>query len=308
MSPNPSSRQANEDAAIEWIARLRASDITDAERAEFAAWLAENEAHKQAFDAMAELWDVSGSLEVAAVVPLKPKRRFFAPLAAAASVAMALAMLLVLNGGDVYRTDHGEQRRVVLEDGTTIHLNTNSRIDVAYGQTGRHVDLAVEGEAFFEVASDARRPFTVRTEAGDVQVLGTAFNVRSTPEDTVVTVLEGRVGVAASNEASATLSAAQKAHLDARGVTLANVEKPADIAAWRTGRLVYDGVTLAAMVADLNRYLPRPMALADEHLGDVEVSAVLNLQKQDAMLEALARSLDLRWTTVSDNLILLHDR
>ena len=50
------------------------------------------------------------------------------------------------------------------------------------------------------------------------------------------------------------------------------------------------------------------MALADEHLGDVEVSAVLNLQKQDAMLEALARSLDLRWTTVSDNLILLHDR
>ena len=283
MSHDPSSRQANEDAAIEWIARLRASDITDAERAEFAAWLADNDAHKQAFDAMAELWDLSGSLETADLlpmkgVPLKRRRRFIAPLAAAASVAMALAMLLVLNGGDVYRTDQGEQRRVVLEDGTTVHLNTNSRIHVDFSQAARRVELAMESEAFFEVVRDVQRPFTVRTEEGTVQVLGTAFSVRSTPEDTVVTVLEGRVGVAASNEESATLSAAQKAQLDARGVTLTNVEKPSDIAAWRAGRLVYDGVTLEAMVADLNRYLPRPMGLADEHLGEVEVSAVLTLR------------------------------
>lgn len=298
-----------EDAAIEWIARLRASDVTDAERADFAEWLAASDAHKRAFDDMAALWGLTAQLEVSDVpapATQKPGLRRWAPMALAASAFLAFAALLLAGGGDTFRTELGEQRRVVLVDGSSIYLNTGTKIEVRYSDSARNVLLETGGEAYFEVASDAKRPFTVRTTHGTAEALGTAFNVFANAAFTAVAVTEGRVGVTSPDGDTGTLQATQRARLAEGDLVLENAPRPADIAAWRTGRLVYDGITLQALVADLNRYLPKPMSLADARLADMSVSAVLTLQEQDAMLDALAHSLDLRWTTVSDNLILLH--
>ena len=298
-----------EDAAIEWIARLRASDVTDAERADFAEWLAAGEAHKRAFDDMAALWGLTAQLDVsyvAAPTANQSVTRRWAPLALAAGLLMAFALLLA-GGGDTYRTEPGEQRRVVRSDGSNMYLNTATRVEVRFSRNAREVLLDTGGEAYFEVAREARRPFVVHTAHGTVEALGTAFNVLAEPEHTAVAVAEGRVGVTSTDGDTDTLEARQQARLAHGEVAFNGANgRPADIASWRTGRLVYDGVTLQALVQDLNRYLPKPMSLADTHLADMPVSAVLTLQEQDAMLDALARSLDLRWTTVSDNLILLH--
>ena len=316
-------RQQLEDAAIEWIARLRASDVTDAERADFATWLAESPAHAEAFDAMIELWNLTGNLEVAeasqiaststgeaAVVRLPARTASFKqawPLALAATVALSLGIMLFQPGGIDYETDTGEQRRVVLSDGTTVHLNTQSQLTVEFDGRRRAVRLEGDGEAFFDVTRDARRPFTVTTEDGRIEVLGTAFNVRTSEDQTVVAVTEGRVRLDNNAGDSAVATPSQRGVVSEQGIALDHVSTE-QIASWRSGRLMYDSVPLGDLISDLNRYLPKPMSLADEHLTDVPVSAVLQLQPQDDMLDALSESLGLRWTEVSDNLILLQER
>ncbi len=308
-SNEPLDIQAIEDTAIEWIARLRAEDVTDAERADFAEWLVESPANTQAFDAMAELWGLTGGIEPQEAELPKPTSanptKRWVPMALAASIMMAVTGFLLIDSGAQYRTERGEQRRVVLEDGSTVHLNTRSTVLVTYDNDNRIIELSDDGEAYFEVAKDPQRPFVVSTSYGNAEALGTAFNVHAMGGHTRVAVSEGSVAVSTGVGESTTLVASQEALLKDQELVLGN-RTPANIAAWRTGRLVYDGVRLEALVADLNRYLPKPMSLADESLNDVTVSAVLKLQSQEAMLDAIAESLDLRWTIVSDNLILLH--
>src|SRR5260221_262688 len=116
---------------------------------------------------------------------------------AAAGVVVALAVLLAsdlsaLSGR--YAAGRGEQRQVVLEDGSRIVVNTDSEVAVRFHEFERSVQL-VRGEAFFEVAKDAARPFVVRTGRAEVRAVGTKFSVRRNDSDTEVVVTEGRVRV-----------------------------------------------------------------------------------------------------------------
>lgn len=91
----------------------------------------------------------------------------------------------------------GQRVNVILEDGTRIALNSNAKLSypAVFGKKSRTVFLS--GEAMFDVKHDERRPFTVRTFASDVRVLGTKFNVKADErEDTFTTfLLEGSVKV-----------------------------------------------------------------------------------------------------------------
>ena len=81
-----------------------------------------------------------------------------------------------------------------MQDGSVVFLNTNSKVRVSWLPAERHIEL-VRGEARFQVAKDASRPFTVATTAAAVRALGTVFNVRAEPPGTQVAVLEGQVEV-----------------------------------------------------------------------------------------------------------------
>ena len=74
---------------------------------------------------------------------------------------------------------------------------------------------------------------------------------------------------------------------------------------WQLGQLRYDDVRLAELISDLNRYLPKAMSINDAQLADTRVSAVLYLEDQNAMLEALGKALPIRWKSVSDNLVII---
>ncbi len=297
-----------EDVAIEWIARLRATDVTDAERAEFATWLAEDPAHAGAFDDMLDLWGLTGQIETVPenVVEFRTDRKRWIPLAAAATILLSFAVLLLNPQSTSYETILGEQRRVLLSDGTTVYLNTSTELTVQYSDTQRNVELSDSGEAYFEVAKDPARPFTVRTRRGTATALGTAFNVYAGQNATEVAVTEGLVAVARLGERARKLAANESALITSADVVRLAEPNAGETAAWRTGRLVYSDVRLEDLLEDLNRYVPQPMAVANEQLGELRISAVLQLQEQQAMVQALAGTLDLEWTTVSDNLILLH--
>jgi len=100
----------------------------------------------------------------------------------------------VITGWHTYATIIGEQRAVELEDGSIVHLNTRSRVQVRMADHTRDIRL-LEGEAVFKVHHDASRPFRVYTDDAVVQAIGTQFNVYRRPEGTRVAVLEGRVRV-----------------------------------------------------------------------------------------------------------------
>ena len=300
----PTDRQF--DQATAWIARLRDVEVSDDSRGRFADWLHEDPAHGQAFDQMMDLWDqlgVAAELEEQSQTRVS-RRSTGIPLALAAGIiAAAVALTLVLGGGERFETAHGQQTVVDLDDGSRVVLNTDSALEVDLGRDARYVEI-LKGQAFFDVAANPGRPFVVHTDFGTVEVVGTAFAVHERDDEVLVTVSEGRVLVVGVAGESVQLSADQQVRLSATSAAVAPVDANS-ANAWHRGQLVYDGVPLRVLIEDLNRYLPRKMTIADPELAATRVSAVLTIQDQTAMLEALRQSLPLRWSAVSENLIII---
>jgi len=133
------------------------------------------------------------------------KRRIW--MVAALALVIAISGWLLLANRSVDKSDNakeeaietknGSRTRSILPDGTTVWLNAGSKLsyDDDFGGSVRNVTL--EGEAFFNVLKDAKRPFIVHTSGIDIKVLGTAFNVKSYPEDKTVetTLYRGSVKV-----------------------------------------------------------------------------------------------------------------
>lgn len=300
------------DQAAHWIARLRHPAVSARDRDEFGDWLDADIANPDAFDEMALLWQ---RLEVVKQLPLAttPSRRFLSRpiLAAAAAILMLIgAAAILLTGADAYATRVGEQRNVVLDDGSRMALNTDTRVRVELAADRRDVTLQ-RGEAYFEVTPDPERPFVVRTPHGSVRAVGTAFCVRVLADRSRVMVRSGEVAVYPASETDpspSALGAGAGLEFDARDVGRAQHIDVSVATAWREGRLIYDGVTLAQMIEDLNRYMPRKMVIGDTELAQTRVSAVLRVEEQQATLNALSRILPLRWVELSDDLILLRPK
>jgi transmembrane sensor len=117
--------------------------------------------------------------------------------ALAASILVALVVGLWAHSlRDTYSTDVGEQRSIVLSDGSTIELNSRSRVRVRFSAAQRDVDL-LEGQALFRVAKNPDRPFLVHSDTTRVRAVGTQFDVYRKSGGSIVTVIEGRVAVLA---------------------------------------------------------------------------------------------------------------
>ena len=296
------------DAACEWFVRLRGDD-PDGERLQgFAAWLAEDAAHQTAFDAAATLFNdpALGQLVPATVTPIEPprqrqQRRWWPLGVAAAAIIATLTLVWLPEPTHVYSSDIGQQRAVRLDDGSQVTLNTDTQLAVSISDAERHVQLQ-QGEAWFDVAAAPERPFTVSTRGVRVTAVGTAFSVEQQTADTLVNLAEGNVLVAAG-ENQVRLVPGQRARVGAGGQIEVQEVGVDHMATWR--RQIYEGVSLGELVADLNRYMPANMVIDDPALAATKVSAILHIGDQDTMLEALTRSLDLRWESAGNDRILL---
>jgi transmembrane sensor len=189
--------------ASEWMSILEQNRVQDLPR--FAFWMLRSPAHVSAFLHIVafdvELGRFATRMSSDAVGTLTGRRRTRRAVLAAAAVALmavdAGGALLYWQGADAnraieYASEVGEHRQIRLRDGSTVHLNTASRLRVDYSTTARDVHL-LAGEALFKVASDPKRPFRVHTGAAIVQAVGTQFNVDSHRDRLVVAVLDGEV-------------------------------------------------------------------------------------------------------------------
>lgn len=275
-----------EQAAEYFAGRVRATTAQDAERE---AWLRADPRHAQAYDEMQRLWQRTGhlgahdnllALKAADLAALRRSQSWFRPTR---MLAMAATLVMVLGGGAYlflqlqapsppvsYATVLGERRTETLPDGTEIVLNTASQLQVRYSRRLREVELQ-QGEAQFEVAHDAARPFVVRIGYDTVTALGTRFQVRRNAEDITVILLQGEVAVE-NPQGRWLLQPNQKAELSSGGTIAVRTVDPAQATGWLDGWLRFRGVPLAEVVAEANRYSARKLRLGDPSLAGLEMS------------------------------------
>jgi transmembrane sensor len=312
MSPDPIEVRASQ-----WLAARDAGSPTPAQAEEFNRWLDADIRHRVAYlrleaqwrraEKLRDLKPLDGPVDPDLLAPRTPRRW---PLALAASVLLVLAggwLYQSLWSWDRFETPVGGLSRIVLEDGSVVDLNTDSDVRVRLREGHRQVRL-VRGEGRFQVAHDARRPFTVEAAGTAVRAVGTQFTVRLHGSEQVdVLVAEGKVAVdSAHGQATPPLSAGDAAVLRPDRVSVSRLE-PQLVArrmAWTTGRLEFRGETLAEAVAEFNRYNHRQIRLASADLAGLRVGGNFAATDPESFAGALASAFKLRVQSDPQSIVL----
>jgi transmembrane sensor len=319
----------DEGQAEAWLARLLSPHCRPEDRAAFEDWLAQSPDHVDAYLEAELVHATAGKLasdDLLRAAARQARRRmgeagarrgrwFSAISGIAATLAIALGAAYWLTRAPVvtveqYATAVGEQRTVVLSDGTAMLLDTGSSVTTRFSDRERRVVME-RGRVQFSVGRDPRRPFLVQAGPGTVRDIGTTFQVSRTGEEVTVGLIEGAVEVAVGEDAStasrSTLAPGEQVAIDAKGAL--QVKRPLDLAvaqAWPRGDLVFKERRLDQLLAEMNRYSQTQVRLADPELGALTVSGVFHIDDQQALVTALERGWSLRAERVGDHEIVLH--
>jgi len=152
-------------------------------------------------------------------------------------------------------TARGRQWSLSLPDGTKVWLNSASSLRYSLNFSGNTREVALTGEAYFEVAKDARRPFYVHTGSMDVKVLGTHFNINAYSDEPFVktTLLEGSVQAATAGK-SVTITPGQQARLSASGLAVTSDIDTAQVMAWKSGFFEFRNMALKDIMRQVSRW------------------------------------------------------
>jgi transmembrane sensor len=323
----PTSSDASQEASV-WLARLERG-LRAEEGPAIREWL-KHGPNRQAIAESARLLhgpDINAAL--ATLIPVEPRRNVV-KAGGKSGLTMPLVFALVststlvatfMGGGrtpadanadltrrmgntDTYATSVGQTRKVKLADGSTMTLNTGTRVSVTYSERARDVYL-VEGEVSFDVAFEPRRPFIVTAGRRQFEAVDTSFNLRELTQDNVeLTVTRGSVKVLdapprlpdtpARRRAPITFGEATVHELEAAlvepGFQLVNSIEAGDVearTAWQHGLIICENRTLEELLAEVERYTPAKFVLADEALRDVRISGQFRIGNVNAVRQAL---------------------
>lgn len=291
---------ARDEQAAYWYLKLREPHVSAAEIQAALAWQddPENRAALERVENFWRAWPNEVAFPASAEPPkrVRPRRLWRAAAAIIVVVSMGVWAMISLQAppgtplAREYASSVGQIRTVWLEDGTEVVLGGATSIRASFATDIRRIVMS-DGEALFLVAKDAERPFIVDVPNGSAHALGTTFNVHRGPDETTVTVLEGRVQVSPPDwrpGASATLNAGTQVAVSTDGaVGLIKQVNPQEVASWHSGRMVFVDRTLRSVVADLNRYSNEPVTLAASDAADMRVSGNIKLDQIEAWLQAL---------------------
>ncbi|GAM99864.1 transmembrane sensor [alpha proteobacterium U9-1i] len=308
--------------AAHWLVVLDEPRVSRQDIDAFQAWLAADETHKRAYDAVSATAD-----KIDAVLATEPvgheigHRRTRVPVRpiaiAALSAAAALALFVIspLNplrdeASAVYATAPEQERLVRLSDGTTIEMAPGARLRASFEGDERHVRFE-EGVALFNVAHDASRPFVVTTRFGDIRVLGTSFVVRLGSDAAITTVLSGRVEARRemlfSPDNSVAASADQEIEL-AGGAPTVSVLAPGALdrrLVWRERMVALDGQSLREAAAEVTRFSGVRFAFADTATAQVRLSGYVAGDDVEAFLVLLENNVGVSADRRADGVIVL---
>jgi transmembrane sensor len=345
--------------AIEWFTRLRADDAGSDDQRRHQAWLAEDPAHKAAYESVQREWQTLDELNPWAAAELRRLEEKHGPqqpqyraggtarrrnwlvafgLSTCAAAALALVVIPLINPPGVYQTLEGEQRKLVLEDGSRAHLNSATKLQVRYNRDEREIVL-LKGEALFDVVKDPSRPFSVKARESKVVAIGTTFSVYYNSGDIDVTVVQGQVAILpvqtpasrVIQQGDTQLSSAGTRQEDDTGTPPAPIRKTgvllkanqqirvneqgevgepkavdaAKLTSWERGMLVLDGMPLRQVAREISRYVPGDVQVASD-VPDYPVTGVIEIRDQDTMLRLLSQVVPITAVRQSPQMTLLY--
>jgi transmembrane sensor len=317
------------DAAQDWFLRLSAPGASAADRERFRAWREADPRHAAAYDEVRAVWSQIDDLEPA-FAPRGRTAPTRAPVSRRRGLSMRWRWGAAITGlvtacvlGFVFAptmmrlptrllADHstaiGQQRTVVLPDGSIAYLNTDTAIDVSFSDRRRIVKL-LHGEVLFEVKKDEARPFDVLALDGKATAVGTAYAAGIADERATVTVTEGIVRVTSpdgSFDGPSTLTAGQQVSYRRGGAPGAARTLDADAAtSWRQGAIAIRNLRLADALVEIGRYRPGRIVLLGNSARYAPVTARLSLTDIDGGIDALAATHGLTVTRVTDFLLIV---
>lgn len=320
-----------EEDAARWVVRLDERGIDEAERAEFEAWRNASPAHAEAYARMRDAWrdlDMLAAITTldTAAKPRQTRNPALSPamwgglgLAAASLIAAVVIGLRMpsappetilaqqdatTGAPSLYRTHVGGLEHISLPDGSVVTLNTASQMEVRFSENERAIRL-IDGEAFFDVAHDAERPFRVYARDGVAAAVGTAFSVRLHADSVEVIVSEGKVSFAEAEQIAAPvafIAAGQTATFNDR-LNIIETVAPNEVErrlSWTEGRLVFAGEPLSQVVADISRYTDVNFVFANDEVANMPVGGYFDVGEVDRLLDALETSFALEVERVDD--------
>jgi transmembrane sensor len=237
------------------------------------------------------------------------------------AIAAAILLAVIAGGGaswwlnraDDYQTGGGERRVVTLSDGSRLSLDSNSEVTVKYVRHQRLLHL-LRGQARFDVAHDASRPFSVVAGSERVIATGTAFNIDMAGPRVLVTLIEGHVVVVNEEDGRLrTLSWPGRIELKAGQQLAAAAGMPPRIlpasiprvTAWTVGQLIFDNESLSSVVDRINRYSDTQIVVADPAVGEMKISGVFNTGDAQGFVDIVTRYLRVRAVSEAPNTIAL---
>jgi transmembrane sensor len=320
-----------------WIAKLHGDARGRALEDGLRRWLHAHPENARAFEVATEVWEESEKLR--SVVPFRPLASVEQRPRRGAVLLVALAcMLTVFAVGIVWfqyvgvvATAVGEQRQLVLEDGTRVFLNTDTRIVVKYDEHARRVELR-RGEALFNVAKRSDWPFIVAAGDREVKALGTSFVVRKDAERLAVTLVEGSVLVspvasAVSGTAPAIEGPGEAAQVPSepsaqndngkfkltpgQRLTFSNdaptrLDTPSveRTTAWRRGQVILDDTPLQSAAAEMNRYNHVKLVVEEPEAAALLINGLFQAGDSVQFANAVAHAYGLTIVERGDQIVL----
>ncbi len=353
-------RSVVEQEAADWLARLDSDlPLSHEEELSLREWLSRSPVHREELKSFCSFWNSDILTEL--IVPLENyklpleaervnpawhlyKLRGMIGLAIVSSLLLVLGFWFTVNSTDsastngFYLTAIGEQKEVTLIDGSVIHLNTNSRIEVTFSDQYRNIRL-LQGEVHFDVAKHADYPFHVYAGTGRVQAVGTAFTVRLEHDAVNVLVTKGRVALASIEPplVENRLQGHLQSHLQEWGELDAGYRVRLDITesqppeqqplrktqlqpqkrlktaqsidqeemiklqAWREGLLIFTGEPLGQVVQEISRYTTVSIEIVDPTVRETRIGGRFRVGNVESMLVALETNFGIQVTRLGHN-------
>jgi transmembrane sensor len=285
--------------AARWAVRMEADTWLEEDEAELQSWLgADARRSGELLFAQAAWMTLDPSVEEAPVRRrphvTMPRRSVLAGLGSAVA-ASVISGIVWSNAATAYSTDIGEIRRVPLSDGSIVTINSDSEVRVTFKASQRDVRIA-KGEAWFQVAKDAQRPFVVTAGEVVAKAVGTAFSVRRKDQGADILVTEGAVEVwaAQADGHRVRIGAGQSAFVSDNSAIQVTTQGPMIERAllWRSGSIDLAGDTLAQAIETFNRYNRRKLVLVDQRLAGERFDGVFHTNDPEGFAMIVRGSLD----------------
>ncbi|MEQ1766562.1 MAG: FecR family protein [Methylotenera sp.] len=312
--------------AVEWHLQLHSASASAADFANFSAWQHQNPAHALAYQRIESMWGKFGDIE-----PNAAKASIESALKSGKSIkkiaqhgkGITLGFLALVSSYSALQTQPaqvwlaenktaiGVQRSIVLADGSTLMLNTNTALDIDFSGHQRLIKL-YQGEVLITVAKDKSRPLIITTEQGTAQALGTKFNVKTDAEATQVAVVESKVEACTkpslfsfNQKTCITLHPNQSTTMRSKHIDSARNVDAESISGWSTGTLAIDNQALDQVLVELQRYSSVQIQFNQAEISQMRVSGVLPLHNIEQSLHLLADKLPIQIRKPQNNVMIV---